>query len=146
MPTVIVDSAIPLHAEGAGGPLRDPCRAVMEAIGAGRLEAHASVELIQEYSHVRRRRGTTVAALAERVELLRRALRLIAFEPDHIPDVLRLLRANPQLEVRDAVHAAAAAAEGIDVIVTPDADFDGVENLHRVDPRDLAAVEGLLGD
>ncbi len=53
---IVLDTTVLVYAKGADHPLRDPCRALIEAVAAGEIAATASVEAIQEFVHVRARR------------------------------------------------------------------------------------------
>lgn len=141
---LLIDTSIPIHAEDAEGPLRAPCAALMGALADGRLDAEASVELVQEYVHVNLRRGFDRDRVRRQGERLARMLRLHPFDPDHLPSILGMLGSHPQLGVRDAVHAVAGLANGVEVIVSPDRDFDGIEGLERIDPREEGALDRLL--
>ena len=49
--TVFVDTAVIMYAAGRPHPLRDPCRAIIERVAAGRLDGVTSAEVIQEVLH-----------------------------------------------------------------------------------------------
>jgi len=51
---------------------------------------------------------------------------------------LDLIERLPTIRGRDAVHAATALVYGIETIVTPDTAFDGIPELTRIDPMELA--------
>ncbi len=53
-----------------------------------------------------------------------------------VPD---LIERYPGLAARDLVHVATCLEEGIRTIITPDADFDRIVELKRLDPREVAA-------
>lgn len=142
----LIDSAVALHADGRAHSLRDPCREIVEAAGAGTIEAYASVEFLQEYIHVARRHGNPISKVEPRVDLLRRVLRLHPFTDELIGSMVELLGRHPELETRDAVHLATAIHLGITTVVSPDRHFDGVDRVERVDPRDLVAVAALMGE
>ena len=146
MASVLIDTTVPLDAEGAPGPRREASRRILAEVGTGSIDASASVELIQEYVHVQRRRGHELAQVAATVELLGELLRLLPFGPELVPPALDLLRELPSLSTRDAVHAATAMGAGIDLVVSSDSgDFDGVEGLQRVDPVRPEVIELLTG-
>ncbi|HEX9122045.1 MAG TPA: PIN domain-containing protein [Actinomycetota bacterium] len=50
----------------------------------------------------------------------------------------------PRLGPADRLHAATCLTQGIEVIVSADAGFDGVRGLRRVDPLDAKALRRLL--
>ena len=56
----------------------------------------------------------------------------------HVLDLALTLIERQGVGGRDAVHAATALLHGIPEIVSPDSDFDGIEGLMRLDPRELA--------
>ena len=60
---IVLDTTVLIYAVGSEHPLREPCRGLVEAITDGRVEATTTVEVIQEFVHVRaRRRGGADAA------------------------------------------------------------------------------------
>lgn len=146
MRSALIDSAVALHADGRAHPLREPCRHLIRAAGEGSYEGHASVELIQEYVHVSRRSGKPLDRITHRVDLLRRILRLHPFTDELLAPTLGILEEYSQLETRDAVHLATAINLGVELIVSPDHHFDGIDEIERVDPRDPSAVAALTGD
>ena len=59
---ILLDTTILVYAVGDVHPLQEPCREVIERVGDGRLAATTTIEVIQEFVHVRaRRRGRTDA-------------------------------------------------------------------------------------
>jgi hypothetical protein len=138
----LFDTAVFVYAVGGEHPYRQPCRRLVDLAAAGTLRGEASVELIQEYTHVRARRtgdrdsaareARDVAALCVLHDVTRSDLLL----------ALSLFRSLPRLEMRDALHAATALERGIFVIVSPDRAFDDVTGLERLDPS--RAEEVLL--
>lgn len=143
MVRILVDTAVPLHAQGQPCELLDACVAVLRAIEEQPVEAVASVELIQEFVHVLRRRGGAISTIEAQTDRLRAFLRMIAFEPDDLDSMLELLSRYPQLGGRDAVHVVAAQKAGAAVIISPDSHFDGLAGIRRVDPRDTGAINQL---
>ena len=59
------------------------------------------------------------------------------------PLMLELLVAHPRLDARDAVYAATALNRGLEVVVSPDRDFDDVAGLRRADPADGETITRL---
>lgn len=67
MARIFLDANVFLYALGADSPYRADCRAVLQTVGAGRLDAITSSEVLQEILHVRSRRvNVTDAASAVR--------------------------------------------------------------------------------
>lgn len=142
---ILLDTTILVYAVGADHPLRAPCRSLIESIGAGRLAATTTVEVIQEFTHVRaRRRGR-----AEAADLARRYLDLLA--PLLVPSDTELRRGldlfstNTALGPFDAVLAATAlATDHVDTLVSADRGFASIDGIIHVDPADQTAIDRLL--
>lgn len=135
--TIFLDTNVFLYAVGAADPQQEPCRRIIRAVAAGRLDAATSSEVVQEILHVLARRGR-----ADAVEVVRNALALF---PDLLPvgaremaEACDLLDAQPGLSVRDAVHAATMRSYEIDTIVSVDAHFDAIRGIRRLEPKAAA--------
>lgn len=108
---------------------------MIAAIGDGRLAATTTVEVLQEFAHVRaRRRGREdAAALTERFATLLAPL----IEVDH-EDLLLGLREFRQHESLGAFDAVLAAVpqrrEHVTALVSADRTFAGVPALVHLDP------------
>jgi hypothetical protein len=87
---------------------------------------------------VKRRAEATRSARA-----IARSFSLHVVEPRDIERALALWSEHDRLDVRDAIFAAQALNRGIEAILSPDGDFDGIAGLRRVDPADTASVAGL---
>jgi hypothetical protein len=53
---ILLDTTALVYAVGSEHPLREPCRALISAIGDGRIAATTTVEMLQQFTHVRARR------------------------------------------------------------------------------------------
>lgn len=139
----LYDTAIFVYAVGAEHPYRESCREIVARSARGELSGEASVELVQEFAHVRlRRTGDRADALRLAGEVAQ-LCRLHAFEPGDLPLTLTLLDRHEALGVRDAVFAATALNRSVPAILSPDRAFDGIRGLRRVDPTDARAVAKL---
>lgn len=111
----------------------------MQLASEGALHGEASVELVQEFLHVRHRRtGNRASAASE----ARWVAALCTLLPVDLPDLtlaVSLFESVDGLGPRDAVRAATALNQGIDAFLTADTAFDGVPGLERIDPRDAEA-------
>jgi len=139
---IVLDTTVLVYATGAAHPLRDPCRELISAIADGRLAATTTVEVIQEFAHLRaRRRGAADAAgLAnDYVELLTPLLPVTAEE---LRAGLALFERVESLGAFDAVLALAAIGSPA-TLVSADTAFAGIAELTRAVP-DAGGVRGLL--
>ncbi len=60
------------------------------------------------------------------------------FDTGVLSETLRLLRRHPDLDVRDAVHAATVLRADVNEIISVDVAFDAVDGVRRLDPIGLA--------
>ncbi|MGQ0480154.1 MAG: type II toxin-antitoxin system VapC family toxin [Pseudonocardia sp.] len=143
MTRFLFDTAVFVYARGTDHPYRDPYRELLRHCQDGSLNGEASVELVQEFGHLLRRRGLDGAAVRDQSLAAAALCRLHEFGVPELRLALSLVASVAGLGMRDAVHAATALRQGISLVVTPDRIFDEVSGLERLDPRH--AVERLLG-
>jgi hypothetical protein len=137
---VFLDTNVFLYAVGGDSPHRDPCRALLAAVGDGSVDGVTSTEVLQEILHVRSRR----AGLSDATGAVRTVADMVAeVLPVTRQDVLtacKSLDAHPRLAVRDALHVAVMKGAGIRVLVSVDMDFDVVKEIKRVHPKDALGL------
>ncbi len=135
---IVLDTTVLTYAVGADHPLREPARRVVAAIDDKQLDARTTVEVIQEFTHIRSRRRTRQDA----VDLARRYAVLLAplLSPtaSDLDDGLVLFQHHPGLGAFDAVLAATAVAQEADALVSADPAFSRVPGLRFID---LAGAE-----
>lgn len=139
-PSHSVDTAVFAYALGGEHPLREPCQAVVAAAGAGLLELHASVEMVQELVFHRMRRADRNAAVRQARDTAILCV-LHDFDRAVLDRALHLIETSEQIGWRDAVHAATALQNGLSTIISPDPAFDQVDGLTRLSPA--AALDGV---
>ncbi len=134
MARIFLDASVFLYALGAESPHRSSCRAVLQAVGQGKLDGVTSSEVLQEILHVRARRVN----VADAASAVRAAAELVS---DVLPvtraDVLEacdLLETHSSLGARDAIHAAVMKNSQILLLVSIDRDFDVMTDLKRIEP------------
>jgi uncharacterized protein len=132
--TVFIDTAVIMYAAGSDHALQAPCRAVLQRVADGELDAVVSVEVIQEIIHrfmALRRPGHGASIAGDALDLFAPVLPVTHGLMRRIPD---LIQRYPRLAARDLVHVATCQHEGITEIVSPDRGFDEVAGLRRIDP------------
>jgi predicted nucleic acid-binding protein len=140
---IVLDTTVLAYAVGTEHPLRAPCQRLVRAIADGEILATTTIEVIQEFTHVRaRRRDRKDAADLARdyIELL--SPLLIVEEPD-LREGLRLFEESPSTGAFDAVLAAAAHAAGAEALVSAGAGFSVFANIRHVVP-DTVGIRDLL--
>ena len=140
---IVLDTTVLAYAVGAEHPLRGPCRRLLEAHADGRVDATTTVEVIQEFVHIRsRRRSRPDAILVARQYAA--AFDLLVTTPDDLDRALGLFERHAALGAFDAVLAAVALARGAEALVSADQAFASIPGLPWVDPAG-PAVRRLLG-
>jgi len=142
---IVLDTTVLVYAKGTDHPLRDPCRKLVEAIADGHIAATTTVEVVQEFVHVRaRRRGRADAAALGRdyAELL---APLLSVTSEDLARGLTWYEQSDQLGAFDAVLAAAAAAAGARAVVSADAAFGELDGVVHVAPDPTGVAELLAG-
>lgn len=129
----LVDTAVLAYAVGGDHPLRAECQNIVTAAASGRIELHASVEMVQEFVFHRMRRGDRAAAVRQGRDVAQLCV-LHDFDTAVLQAALGLIADIGGLGGRDAVHAATAFRYGLSRIISPDPAFDVVPGLLRVDP------------
>jgi len=124
-------------------PLRAPCRRLLAAHGDGRIEATTTVEVVQEFVHVRAHRRPQADAVALGRHYAA-AFALLLTRPEDLDLGLTLFERHPLLGAFDSVLAAVALNRQAEALVSPDRAFGGVPDLPWVDPA-TPALDGLIG-
>ncbi len=128
---IVLDTTALVYAVGTAHPLREPCRDLISAIATGRLTATTTVEVLQEFTHVRaRRRDREDAARLARDYLDLLAPLLLVGEGD-LQEGLRLYTRSTHLGAFDAVLAATASRANAVALVSADSAFAeaGIANV-----------------
>jgi uncharacterized protein len=140
---IVLDTTVLVYAVGVDHPLREPCQQLIRAIAGGTILATTTIEVIQEFTHVRaRRRDRKDAAELARdyIELLSP---LLIIEETDLREGLRMFEEGTGFGSVDAVLAAAARAAGAEALVSSDAGFSSIAAIHHVVP-DADGVRSLL--
>lgn len=142
---IVVDTTVLVYAVGGEHPLREPCRTIVRAVGDGSLIATTTVEVIQEFTHVRARRQ----GRAESVALARSYATLLApllvLDETDLRAGLDLFARHQSLGAFDAVLAAATMGRDAE-LVSADHGFAALEGLTVHDPADEDLLNRLRGD
>jgi len=133
----LIDANVLVYARGVPHPYRDACRNLLAEAQAGRLEANVDTEVLQEIVHVYWYRKR----LARGLDYLDRLLVLFPtpfpVTGETITIARDILGAHPQLQPRDAIHAAVVLNHGLEAIISADRAFDEITEIKRLDPLEL---------
>ena len=130
-----IDTTVLVYAVGADSPFRESCMELLRLSGQTNMRLEASVEILQEFLHVRARRTGDRSAAADLTRAVADTILLHDVEVADARRAIDLFAMVPQLDALDAIHAATSLNRGIEVMVSADQGFDAVPGLRRVDPR-----------
>lgn len=128
---VLIDPAVFRYALGPDDPLKRPCRKV---IADEDLEFVISAAGVEEVLSER-----ALAADEQAVRKAQRvgeACRVLPLDQNVLGLALTLVE-RQRVSPRIAIHAATAQAHGMTEVVSPDEEFDQIEELTRLDPREM---------
>ena len=140
---IVLDTTVLIYAVGADHPSREPCQQLIRAIAGGTLLSTTTIEVIQEFLHVRARRRDRERCCRARPGLHRLLSPLLIVEETDLREGLRLFEEGAGFGSFDAALAAAAHAAGAEALVSADTGFSGIATIHHVVP-DADGVRRLL--
>lgn len=140
---IVLDTAILAYSVGEEHPLRAPCQRLLVAHRDGRIDGATTIEVIQEFAHIRARRRSRRDAV-DAASAFATSLTMLTPTPDDLDRGLRLFADHPRLGSFDAVLAAVAIGHGAEALVSADSGFDGIPGLRWVDPA-TPALDALFG-
>lgn len=141
---IVLDTTVLVYALGRDHALRDPCRALVEAIADGRVDATTTPEVVQEFAHVRARRTDRRDAARTAADYAELLDPLVAVQRQHLVAGLTIFERHAAVGAFDAVLCAVALEAGADALVSADRAFADVPGLNHVIPDD-AGITQLLG-
>ena len=139
---IVVDTMVLVYAVGRAHPLREPCRALIAAIGDDRVDATTTIEVVQELAHVRSRRHPRSDAVRHAAAFATLLAPLVRPDRADLVRGLDLFRDHERLGAFDAVLAAVVlGADHLTGLVSADQAFGAVPALRWIDPagEDLVA-------
>jgi len=130
---IVLDTAVLVYAVGEEHPLRAPCQRLLLAHGEGRIDGATTVEVIQEFAHIRARRRPRLDAV-DAARAFASSLTMLVATPEDLDRGLQLFADHPGLGSFDAVLAAVAIEHGAEALVSADVGFAGITGLRWIDP------------
>ena len=141
---IVLDATVLVYAVGAHHPLREPCRRIVKGVREQLIDATTTVQVLQEFAHVRARRRSRDDAAALTGEFLELLAPLLVVEEHQLRTGLALYQRSERLGAFDSVLAATALHAGAQALVSANVSFADVRNLRHIFP-DADSVEALEG-
>lgn len=134
-PHYFIDTNIFIYSVGRDHPLKPQCVSVIRNIREGKIRAILNTEIIQEILY----RYQSIKALPLGIQLAREAIllsaRILPVTERDLSLALEILESHPQIETRDAFHAATMINNGVKEIISTDNHFDLLPQIKRIDPE-----------
>ncbi|MBJ7470647.1 MAG: type II toxin-antitoxin system VapC family toxin [Solirubrobacteraceae bacterium] len=143
---IVLDTTVLVYAVGADHPLRAPCQELVRAIADGEITATTTVEVIQEFAHVRARRRDRADAALHAADFADLLSPLIEVRESTLRAGLRRFADARQVGAFDAVLASAAADAShaeVGTVVSADRAFAELPGIRHVFP-DADGIAALL--
>lgn len=133
----LLDANIFIYAIGRPHPYKEPCLRIVAAL-EGSLHGYlTNAEVLQEILHVFGRRCERENGVRRVHEIMDSVEEVIPIGGEEINAASRLLIQYPQLDARDAVHAAVVLLHGLEGVVSADRGFDVIRGVTRFDPLEM---------
>jgi predicted nucleic acid-binding protein len=129
---IVVDTTVLVYAVGDEHPLLEPSRRLVRAVAGGAIRATTTVEVIQEFAHVRARRRPRSDAASLARDFAETFAPLLVVDRSALEEGLALFETHDTLNCFDAVLAAAALAGDAGALVSADTGFADVPGLNHV--------------
>ena len=129
-----IDANVIMYSLGGPHPLRDPYREILERIKSGTIRVVTNTEVLQEilYRYFSLKRYSAgELAYSSMVEICSKILPVTLEDTNRALD---LLKENPDITPRDAIHAATMINNGIKDIFSVDPHFDLIPEIRRIHP------------
>lgn len=142
---IVADTTVLVYAVGDVHPLRGPCRRLVQAAADGTIQLTTTIEVLQEFAHVRARRRPRHDAARLARQWLQLTEPVLRPTSEDLVVGLGLFEAIDTLGCFDAILAAAAIRIGATALVSADRAFARVGELPWLDPAaaDFSARLGL---
>lgn len=140
---IVLDTTVLVYAVGTEHQFREPCRRLIDAVAQGAVRATTTVEVIQEFAHVRARRRDRVDAQRLAHAYTDLLAPLLVVDEQALRAGLDMFADSADLGSFDAVLAAAARAVGASALVSVDRAFGEIAEVKHVMPTE-AGVTGLI--
>jgi uncharacterized protein len=137
MPQYFIDTNIFIYSVGRDHPLKSKCASAIRRIRDEEIRAILNTEIIQEILY----RYQSIKELPFGIRLAREAIllssKILPVTERDLSSALELLESHPQIETRNAFHAAIMINNGIKEIISTDSHFDHITGIRRIDPLDF---------
>jgi len=134
MSQYFIDTNIFIYSMGRDHPLRSNCASAIRRIRDQEIRAILNTEIIQEILY----RFQSIKELQLGIRLAREAMalssKILSVTERDLTLAIELLESHPQIDTRDAFHAATMINNDIKEIISTDSHFDLIPGINRIAP------------
>lgn len=139
---ILLDSNVLLYATGGEHALREPCRAILSAVGEGAIVGHVTDIVLVEFVYARARRAGRESASQLARDVIDTVASVVTVTDRARRRAIALYATSIRLSINDAYIAATSLEHGLD-LVSADQDFVEVPGLTVLAPDSAEAVRLL---
>lgn len=141
---IVLDTTVLVYTVGGEHPLAAPCKRLVDLIGDGQIAATTTTQVIQEFVHVRARRGDRRDAVELGARFVALLTPLLPIGEADLAEGMRLFERVNGLGAFDAVLAAVAINADAEALISADRAFSAIRGLRSVAPgtRDFDTLLG----
>jgi len=134
-----IDTNIFIYSTNPSDSRYSNCKAIIDKIIAGEIEALTSVETFEEIIHYGQKNKVLEHTIFLCEKLLITNLTVVPFSKDLLFPFLKIVKKYLKLKIdsRDLIHVISALENGTDTIISADRDFDKITEIKRIDPSEF---------
>ncbi len=129
-----IDTNIFIYSVGRDHPLKSNCASAIRRLRDGGIRAIVNTEIIQEILY----RYQSLKELRLGIKLAKEAMalssKILPVTERDLALAIELLESHPQIDTRDAFHAATMINNEVKEIISTDSHFDLIRGIKRIDP------------
>jgi predicted nucleic acid-binding protein len=129
-----LDANVIMYSLGSSHPCKEPCKNILEKIKLGDIRAVTNTEVLQEILHRYFSLGKPDIAEIGYASMIHLCLTIFPVTLAETNRALELMKTNPAITSRDAIHAATMINNGVKEIISTDSHFDIIPGINRIDP------------
>ena len=133
--TYFLDANLIMYALGGPHPLKESCKKVLEKIRSEEIRSVTNTEVLQEILHRYFSIGKPDIAEIAYHGVTKLCISIFPVTLAETNTALELMKGNPSITSRDAIHAATMIHNAITQIISTDTHFDSIPGIKRIAPE-----------
>ncbi len=137
-PKYFLDSTTLVHAKDKNAQFHNECLAILSQCAKGETHAATSLETLEETLYVLSKLTNSLTALDAVSDLLKMSkIKKYELTQPIFEQALEIIETTPLKGPKDAINVATMLENKIPLIISEDKDYDKVQLIQRVHPRDI---------